>query len=363
MASPLQKSLPWTQSPLIISAPMGGFAGGDLASAVSNTGGLGMIGAVDDMAALRGHLTIASCKLHANNSLDCSVTLPIGVGLLPFISPLQDALAVLAEFQPAVVWLFAARDVEDYAVWATAIREVCKESGIWIQTGSVASALRIAEIASPDVLVMQGADAGGHGFEKSASIISLLPETLDALREAGFGKIPLVAAGGIADGRGVAAAMALGAEGVVLGTRFLASRECVVAPGYLDAVLRAMDGGLVTVRSKIFDELRGKSIWPRDYNGRAVAGGSWTDWAKGVKVEEVRRRHASAVQGEDAGFGVEGEARAVVWAGTGVGMVRAVEGAGDIVREVREGAVECRLRWKEPNFPVLRVSKRRQIGN
>jgi nitronate monooxygenase len=85
------------------------------------------------------------------------------------------------------------------------------ESKIWIQLGSVAAALHVAKIVQPDGLCLQGADAGGHGFEKGASIMSLLPEASDTLVSEGFSHIALVASGSIANGRGVTAALALGA--------------------------------------------------------------------------------------------------------------------------------------------------------
>ena len=103
---------------------------------------------------------------------------------------------------------------------------------IWIQIGTVSDAVEVAHLCAPDVLVVQGADAGGHGLAQGAGIASLLPEVADALREVGKDFIPLVAAGGIVEGRGVAACIASGANTVVIGTRFLASREANITKGY-----------------------------------------------------------------------------------------------------------------------------------
>lgn len=105
----------------------------------------------------------------------------------------------------------------------------------------------------------------GHGFEKGAGIISLLPEVADALATEGYGNIPLVTAGGIVDGRGAAAALTLGAQGVVMGTRFLSATEANIHPKWRDAVLATSDGGQNTVRAKLFDELRGPNMWPERY--------------------------------------------------------------------------------------------------
>ncbi|OCL14314.1 inosine monophosphate dehydrogenase [Glonium stellatum] len=335
----LAKSLPWTQSPLIINAPMGGFAGGELAAAVTKAGGLGMIGGVFNMNELHDHLVKATEILHAHHSLDCSKNLPVGVGLLPFISKLEEALPLITEFKPRVLWLFAAKKFEDYATWSQQVREASPDTHIWVQCGSVTAALRIVELCKPDALAMQGADAGGHGFEKGAGIVSLLPETADALQCRGLGHIPLVGAGGIADGRGTAAALALGAQGVVMGTRFLAAKETIVHRKYRAALLDAKDGGQNTVRSKIFDELRGPNIWPEAYDGRSLVTDSYTDHVNGVSIEEIRKLHNEAVKGEDAGFGEN--KRAVIWAGTGVGLINKVEAAADIVIQVRNAACEA----------------------
>jgi len=207
--SVLKEQLPWTTTPLIINAPMAGFAGGKLASAVTLAGGLGMIGSAFSMDEVRKELVLATEVFKSNPVASSSNTLPIGLGFLPFVLNISDALPVIEEFKPAVVWLFVPKSLDDYTEWVPAIRKVSPESKIWIQLGSVAAALHVARIAQPDVLCLQGADAGGHGFEKGASIISLLPEASDALAAEGFSHIPLVASGGIVDGRGVAAALTL----------------------------------------------------------------------------------------------------------------------------------------------------------
>ena len=336
----LQAALPWTASPLIINAPMAGFAGGPLASAVTLSGGLGFIGVVFDMDALRSELQTAKAAFSSDATLSSHKTLPIGVGFLPFVAKLEQALPILEEFKPAVVWLFAAKQLSDYTEWANRVREVSPESKIWIQVGGVAAAVEIARAVKPDVLVLQGADAGGHGFEKGAGIISLFPEAFDALSDEGFGHIPLVASGGIVDGRGVAAALALGAQGVVMGTRFLAAKETVVHPQYQAAVLGAKDGGQVTKRSKLFDELRGPNIWPELYDGRSLVVQSYVDHLNGVGIEEIQRLHNEAVKGEDAGYAADLKGRAAIWAGAGVGLVNKVESAKEIVESVRKQTKE-----------------------
>ena len=108
---------------------------------------------------------------------------------------------------------------------------------------------------------------------QGAGIVSLLLEVADAVEALAKGgtaeEMPLLmATGGIVEGRGVAAALVLGAAGVTIGTRFLASAEANIAAGYRDEVVRASDGGQNTVRPKIYNSLRGAIGWSRGHNAR-----------------------------------------------------------------------------------------------
>ncbi|KAF3017144.1 hypothetical protein E8E14_010576 [Neopestalotiopsis sp. 37M] len=334
----LYKQFPWTSSPLIVNAPMGDFAGPDLAAAVSRAGALGMIGAMLDPAVLSTQLVRAR-ELTSGLKTESSGTLPFGVGLILFAltNKRPDIIEVLQQHPPAVVWLFAEPELSDYTVWAEAIRQALPSTQVWIQVSSVAGALELARTARPDVLVMQGTDAGGHGWERGAGIVSLVPETQDDLAREGLGDgVRVAASGGIVDARGAAAALALGAEAVIMGTRFLASREVEAHPDYQRQIIEARDGGQATVRAEIFDELRGPNIWPTTYNGRALLSKSYEDHVAGVPIEQIRESHTQAKAGDDKGWGES--RRAVVWSGTGVGLVKEVLPAADIVREVREGA-------------------------
>jgi len=317
---------------------MGGFAGSKLSVAVSKAGGLGLIGAVNDMPGLSAKLADAESKIdRLENGL-----LPIGVGVLLFITPIEEALPILEKSRPAVIWLFAANEIADYGLWAERVRSssALTDCQLWIQVGSVAAALEIAKAAKPDVLCVQGADAGGHGYERGAGIISLLPEISDALASNGHESIALVTAGGISDGRSAAAAFTLGAQGVVMGTRFLAAEETTVHPTYQSAIVAASDGGQSTVRSKLFDNLRGANIWPGAYDGRSIVVKSFEEFEDGTSIEDIRERHNEAVKGEEKGYEVHGNGRAVMWAGTGVGFAKKVQPAGEIVEEVRSVAAK-----------------------
>lgn len=339
--SSLQEHYPWASQPLIANAAMGGFAGPALALAVSLAGGIGFIGAVKDMVKLDQQL-ISAKSLLGNDKLKVAdpSTLPMGVGFLLFAASIDDATAVIGRHKLAIVWFACPTQEGDFENWSKAVRKASPASRIWIQVGSVSVARRVASTCSPDVLILQGSDAGGHGPFPGAGIVSLMPEIRDTLDREGFSEIGIFAAGGIGDGRGVAAALSCGADGVVMGTRFLASEEVELpAEEYRKTILETKDGGVTTSRATVFDELAGKSIWPSEYDGRAVAGASYQDFNNGVGIEEVRSKYASAVKESHKGFG--GEVRAAIWAGTGIGLVTEVKTAGEIVKECRDSARLC----------------------
>lgn len=203
----------------------------------------------------------------------------------------------------------------------------------------------VTKACKPDVLVVQGIDAGGHGLTHGAGIVSLLPEVSTAIAtlvdagELGQEEAPiLIAAGGIADGRGVAAALTLGAEGVCMGTRYLASEEAEIAAGYKNEVLRAWDGGQCTVRSSVYDTLRGTTDWPQQYGGRGVINQSYHDAMAGMDWDVNKRKYADAIKAGDGGWGVDG--RMTTYASTAVGLVTQVKPAKVITEEVRKEALE-----------------------
>lgn len=207
----------------------------------------------------------------------------------------------------------------------------------------------------PDVLVVQGTDAGGHGLVRGAGLISLVPEVCDAV--GGLSKQlksdsntptvsgvsnsttsadPIIlAAGGISESRSASAAFLLGASGIVLGTRLLASPEANISQGYKNAILRASDGGQSTVRTKVYDNLRGTTGWAETHNARGVINKSYFDAMGGMNEEENKRLYEMEMGIGDEGWSADG--RMTTYAGSGVGLVREIKGVGEIVREVREG--------------------------
>lgn len=307
-----------------------------LAIAVSKSGGFGFLGIGTDASTFSFLLNEAAISLQASPIADTPPgILPIGVGFICWGADLSTAVSVIqsASLKPAATWLFAPRDPKDLIAWSEGIRKASNmKTKIWIQVGTVAMALDVAKSCRPDVLVIQGADAGGHGLARSSSIITLLPECTDALVREGFGDIPLIATGGIMDGRGVATALTLGASGVCMGTRFLASPEAQISEGYRNAVIKAKDGGVTTARTTVYDRLRGTLGWPETYNGRGVLNQSFRDHESGLSEEENKKLYEDAVKLGDQGWGDKG--RMTTYAGTGVGLVHRTMPAADIVKEV-----------------------------
>lgn len=343
----LKKEYPWIQEPLIICPPMLPVATGELAAAVSAAGGIGFIGLGNNIDKLDAQLSLAAHHLqttHAQTSLQTAnaAILPVGVGFLNWGVKLEDALPSIKKHVPAAIWLFGAARETMTALYGEWIARVHAETNgltkVWVQVGSVADALSVMDVSDahrPDVLVLQGSDAGGHGLKKGAGIITLLPEVHDALAEKNIG-IPLVGAGGIADGRGVAAALCLGADGVAMGTRFLACKQTDIMKGYQDELIRASDGGQTTVRTTIYDRLRGYVDWPEEYDGRGMVNQSYVDKQAGMSDEENRRLYEVEKTKGNAGWGVKG--RMTSYAGTGVGLVKAVMTAEEIVSQARDEA-------------------------
>lgn len=188
-----------------------------LASAVSNAGGVGLIaGGSAPIDYLRDQ--IRTCKSETDK--------PFGVNIM-LMSPNADDLAQLVIDEGVQVITTGAGNPGKYmAAW--------KQAGIKVipVVPSVALAKRM-EKAGADAVVAEGTESGGHIGENTT--MCLVPQVVDAV------EIPVIAAGGIADGRGVAASFMLGAEGVQIGTRFLASEECQIHPTFKELVLKAKD--------------------------------------------------------------------------------------------------------------------------
>lgn len=342
----LQKDYPWTKAPLVAGAPMRLIALAAMATEISKAGGLGFVGAGSDVSEAEAILADVQRRTSSEPALrNVKDVMPVGVGFLVWAGEklLKDSLPILEKYRPAAIWLFAPNEPHELARWTEETRRVTDgKTKVWIQVGTVSDAVEVTRLCKPDVLVIQGVDAGGHGLTHGSGLIPLLPEVDDAVQalceKENMPKPALVAAGGILESRTAAASLTLGASGVVLGTRLLASPEANIKPGYQNAVLAASDGGITTQRGKLYDSLRGTTDWPQRYGGRSVLNRSWYDAEDGVERQELQRLHDEALKMGDAGWGEQG--RLTTYAGTGVGLVKRVMGCAEIVEEVREGAIQ-----------------------
>ncbi len=299
MPAPLTQLL-GTRYP-IVSAPMGAVAGGRLAGAVSRAGALGMIGTgYQDAAWIEQEFRAAEGTR-------------IGIGFITWdLARAPDRLEVALAWRPVAVMLSFGD--------ATSFVEPIRRAGarLLLQVQSLEAARQAAALA-PDAIVAQGTEAGGHGGGRS--LLPLLPAVVDAV-----GSIPVLAAGGIADGRGIAACLALGASGVLIGSRFYAARESLAAPAGRERVIQG--SGDATLRTRVFDIVR-RLPWPAEFTGRVLRNQFTERWHQDEQglseaVDREQPRYSAAV--EQADFDT-----AAVWVGEGIDLIRDVAPAGEIV--------------------------------
>jgi nitronate monooxygenase len=297
---------------------MGGAVGPALASAVSNAGGLGML------VLWRADADTIRRQVRETRAL---TSRPFGVNLnLEF--PQEERLDVcLAENVPVISFFWR----EPGAL----VRRAKEAGAVVLHTVASAEMARCAVESGVDVVVAQGWEAGGH-VRGTVATLPLIPAVVDAV-----GTTPVVAAGGIADGRGLAAVLALGAAGAWIGTRFLASREAAIHPRYRERLLNATEDDTVFLE-ELFDVgwrkaphrvLRNKTVETWEAEGRRPSGarpGEGEVIARSGSIGEIVR-YQSYTPGTDA----EGDIDALsLWAGQSVGLVSEIKAAGDIVREI-----------------------------
>jgi nitronate monooxygenase len=298
----------WGLSLPIIGAPMSPQAGGQLAAALANCGALGMIGLVqagDPVVNLRAD--VAEFRRLAG-------TRRFGIGLIAWVLEARPELLQAAlEAEPFAISI----SFGDPAPYAARIRE----AGINLicQVQDRDSALR-AEASGADLLVAQGTEAGGH--TGGVGTLPLLQVVLDRVT------VPVVAAGGIASGRGLAAVLAAGAQGAWLGTPFLAAHEARNSARAREQLLAAGEGA--TVLTSAFDVGQGIP-WPARFLGRALQNDFTARW-HGREAELAA--DASARQGLEAALAAQDYATAQLYAGQTVGLLERVEPAAEIARRI-----------------------------
>jgi nitronate monooxygenase len=299
----------------IAPAPMGGSAGGALAAAVSRGGGFGILGgAYGDPEWLAREVPIVA-----------GTERPWGVGFLTWGIELAAVELALSHGPSAVMLSFG--DPSPYA-------ERVRRAGalLILQVTDLEEAERAVDLGA-DVIVAQGTESGGHGAVRGRSTLPFVPAVVDLVAP-----VPVPAAGGIADGRGVAAALVLGAAGALIGTRFQATTEALADPSITKAILegRAQD----TERSTVLDIARG-SDWPSKYSARTL-GHPYLDRWRGREAELIADARARQSYQDDVARGAVPPLP--VWAGEGGDLVTDLPSAEHLVTAMATQAQDALAR-------------------
>ena len=283
----------------IIQGGMAWVAEANLAGAVSKAGGLGVIGGANAPGeVIREHIRKAR-EITSN---------PIGVNVMLMSPHVEDVAKVVIEEKVEVVTTGAGNPEKFMKAW--------KEAGIKIipVVASVALAKRM-ERSGADAVIAEGTESGGHIGE--ATTMTLVPQVVDAV------SIPVIAAGGIGDGRGIAAAFMLGAEAVQMGTRFLVAEECICHANYKERVIKAKDiDSAVTGRSHGHPVRQLRNQMTREYIEKENSGASFEE-LEYLTLGSLR----NAVMDGDVKMGT-------VMAGQIAGMVSKEQSCEEIIQEL-----------------------------
>ena len=271
-----------------------------LAAAVSNAGGLGLISAMNlDADYLRSQ--IRACRDATDK--------PFGVNIMLMSPHVEDVAQLVMDEHVPVVTTGAGLPEKYMKAWVPAGIKVAPV------VPSTAIAKRVAR-AGATAVIAEGCESGGHIGELTT--MTLVPQVVDAV------DIPVLAAGGIGDGRGIAAALMLGAQGVQAGTRFLSAKECQVHPNYKEKILKARDIDTIVTGKRLGHPVRClKNIIAREMQEM--------EYNSNVSNEEIERHGAGALRRA----AVEGDvARGTVMAGQIAAIVKKEQSAEEIIREM-----------------------------
>ncbi|WP_409437357.1 NAD(P)H-dependent flavin oxidoreductase [Mycobacterium sp. SMC-14] len=297
----------------IVLAPMAQASGGRLAAAVTRAGGLGLLGGgYGDPDWVRREFDVAGDTR-------------VGCGFITWsLTRAPEVLDVALNRSPAAIML-SFGDPEPFAgdIRDAGVPLICQ-----VQTLEQAhAALR----AGAKIIVAQGAEAGGHGMS-ARSTLTFVPAVVDLVAEHSPDTFVL-AAGGIADGRGVAAALALGADGVLIGTRFWAATEALVSPSAHERAIRA--SGEDTIRTRVYDLVR-QLDWPAHYDERALVNTFLQSWHG--DDSRLLASLPEAITAFQAGLAAVDFDIAHILIGEAVGLIHEVVPAGDIVAQMAQDA-------------------------
>jgi nitronate monooxygenase len=315
----------------ILLAPMDVVSGAGLAGAVSKAGGFGILGGgYGDAAWLERESQKLSQALTGG-------TLPFGVGFITWsLARKPELLDIALKAKPRAIML----SFGDPAPFAERIKRAGALLICQVQTEQMANE---ALAAGADILIAQGTEAGGHGASRTT--MDIVPAIVDLAA----GRVPVVAAGGIADGRGLAASLVMGASGVLLGTRFYASVEADGPDAAKQRIFAASSGD--TVRGIIFDISR-NNVWPAPFTGRCLVNDHVRRWA-GREVELMQNAHAVAAEYAQAKAADNFDIAAVI-AGEAVGLIHDIPPAAEIVERMTREAGQI-LQEQRNSFTVARI--------
>ena len=304
----------------IVLAPMAQAAGGKLAAACAQAGALGLVGGgYGDIDWTQREYTRAQAAQHTRR---------VGCGFIVWkLDEDASALDWVLEQQPRAIML-SFGDPRPYAV-----RIAKAGADLFFQVQRL-DQVQMALEAGATTIIAQGAEAGGHGMNalNGRSTFSLVPELADWLA-AHSPSTMLLAAGGVANGRTLAAARVLGADGALVGSRLWATQESLAAQGAKEMALASDGDG--TARSSVFDILRRKN-WPAPYDFRALRNDLHRQWEERlgellIAPDEARADYDAAIQAGDF-------SRAHVTVGEAVGLIRDLPPAGEVIERMSAGA-------------------------
>jgi len=299
----------------ILLAPMAQVSGGALAAAVTAAGGLGLIGGG------YGEAEWLDAQIGESNGAR------VGYGFITWsLARNPELLDTVVARSPATIML----SFGELQTFADRIRQAGVPLTAQVQTVDQA---RLALLAGAEVIVAQGGEAGGHGMS-SRSTFTLVPEVVD-LVAADRPDTLVVAAGGVADGRGLAAALALGADGVLVGTRLWAATEALVSPRARQRAIEA--GGDDTLRTRVYDIVRQRD-WPAGFDARLVGNSLIRKWHG--NEAELLARLPEALDAFEKATATEDFDVVTMLVGEAVGLIHDVRPAADIVDEMVRAASE-----------------------
>jgi nitronate monooxygenase len=350
ISSRLYSILPLT-TPLVL-APMAGAAGGALAAACARAGALGLIGGgygdldwvkvehakAYALAAKNADVSASATTINPNTTSSNAITddasfiqSRIGMGFITWRLD-KDASAldwVLDQAHKPAAIMFSFGNPARYTqrIQRLNIPIIC-------QAQRVEQVPQLIE-AGAQIIVAQGGEAGGHGMrnDQARGTFTLVPEIADWLAKHSPNTV-LLAAGGIADGRGLAAAMMLGADGALVGSRLWVTQECLAPEAALQQAVDAK--GDDTARSSVFDVLRDLE-WPAPYDFRSLRNNTHRQWEQ--QIDQLRQHPESARKDYVAGVAQQDYTRAHVTVGEATGLIHDIPSATTVIDSITRQAI------------------------